>query len=180
MLLLLACTTFTVNDDSGDSVGGTGDPSGDLDCDADYDFSEPAGPDCITGVLHCGDVIEGHTRGGSSGMDSEFYRSAFCFVPYTAYDGPERVYELELEADTEATVTLEAPCSDLGFAAARWSDEDVCPSGDDHAILDCNGAAADSVSDTKSNTFWAEKATRFIVAVDGASPAAYRLTVECE
>jgi len=180
MLLWLACTSFSVNDEGVDGSLGDSGPTSDLNCEGSYDDSAPAGPDCLTGVVSCGDVVEGHTRGGSTILDRTFYESAYCFVPFTSYDGPERVYELALDADTNATVTLEAPCGDLGLAAARWTPEDECPSGEDHAILDCNGAAADSVSDTKTATFWAENATRFVVAVDGAEPAPFRLTIECD
>lgn len=180
MLLLLACTSFSVNDEAVDASDDSSEPSSDLDCDASYDDSAPAGPDCLTGTLSCGDVVEGHTRGGSSVLDESFYETAFCFVPYTSYTGPERVYAIDLDAGLTATVILEAPCGDLGFGAARWSDEDTCPSGEDHAIIDCNGKPADTTSNTKEASFWAEIDTRFVVSVDGAEPAAFRLSVECE
>lgn len=181
-LLLLACTGFTVNDKDG-SATDTGEPAGsDLDCDATYDTTAPAGPDCLTSVISCGDVVEGTTLGGSSIMDAELYESAFCFVPFSDYDGPERVYELSLPADTTAYVTLEAPCKDLGFALMRWSYEDECPTGDEHGILDCNGQPSGTTGNTKEAQVWAEKDTRFVLSVDGAAGAAapYRLSVVCE
>ena len=179
-LLLLACTGFTINDKDA-STGDTG-PSetSDLDCDGTFDDSAPGGPDCLTGVVTCGETIEGHTRGGSSAMGQDLYESAFCFVPFTDYSGPERVYELQLPADTTAYVTLEAPCGDLGFAMMRWSDEETCPTGEDHSILDCNGQPADTTGNTKDAQVWAEKDTRFVISVDGAEPAAFRLNVECD
>ena len=179
LLLLSACTGFTVNDQGTDVTDDSAPVVSDFDCDGAYDDSLPEGPDCLSGVLQCGDVVEGTTRGGSSQLTRDFYESAYCFVPYNAYDGPERVYELELEANTTATVTLEAPCGDLGFGAARWSDTETCPAEEGHAILDCNGQPSDTVGDTKDAEFWAEDDTRFIISVDGDEPAAFRLTVEC-
>ncbi|MCP4810596.1 MAG: hypothetical protein GY913_33065 [Proteobacteria bacterium] len=182
LLFLFACTGFTINDKDGTTTDTGTSVSSDLDCDAAYDTTAPSGPDCLTGTITCGQTIEGTTLGGSTVMDSDLYESAYCFVPFTDYDGPERAYELQLEADTTAYVTLEAPCGDLGFGLMRWSYEDTCPTGEEHGILDCNGQPSDSTSNTKEAQVWAEKDTRFVLAVDGSAGggAPFRITVECE
>jgi hypothetical protein len=179
LLALTACPAITGTDDTGPTTDDS-DPSTGNYCEGPFDDSSPSGPDCLTGTISCGETLTGHTRGGSSILGSEFYESAFCFVPFEDNAGPERVYELVVEQPSDVFVTMESDCGvDLSFAVALWYDEETCPSGEDHAIGDCNGYPQGSGNDIQ--VFADKVGTRYIVAVDSSagSPGPFRLSVEC-
>lgn len=149
-----------------------------VDCSGSYDTSLPGGPDCVTSALRCGDELTATTKGGLRLYDEDFYNEAYCFVPYQDYGGPERVYELEVDAGVSATVSLWSPCKDLSLSLIRWSDDNECPSADT-ILSECEGKEAD---DAVSASVWADKDLRFLVAVDGAAgvEVPFALKVECE
>ena len=92
------------------------------------DGGAPAGPDCISGTLSCGDTVAGHTRGGSHAFDTRFYESKYCTPATTRHDtGGERVYALTMpEGDHRARIFLDSPCADLDLAAIRVPDPKSC------------------------------------------------------
>lgn len=163
----------------------TGDTSGggasDLECEG-QGSSPPAGPDCVTATIQCGDVIEATTAGGSDALDEEFYQSAYCFVPFSDYAASERVYALEVDGGGDPVVinvSLEAPCGDLSLAMFYWDDTSSCPDGAKHNIANCDGEEAGS-SITTSTYTTGETPDRYLIAVDGDAEAAFRLSVDCE
>ncbi len=164
-------------------AGETGDtaPVSDLECEG-QDSSPPAGPDCVTASIQCGQTIEASTTGGSVALDEEFYQSAYCFVPYSDYAAPERVYALEVDGGGEPmviTVSLEAPCGDLSLAMFYWDDTESCPQGAQHNIANCDGEGAGRALSTSTYTT-GESPDRYLIAVDGDAEAPFRLSVSCE
>lgn len=163
----------------GDNGGGGGgvDPP---DCDDDQLSTDPpGGPDCVTGVLACGDSIEGTTRGGSNQIEAEVYEDSYCFVPFENYDGPERAYELELPEYTYATIYYSFPCQDMAIAAFRWSSNE-CPTLGGETTFVCEGDGLGRSGSVEISYELEDK--RFLVVVDAPSgtEAPFALRVECE
>jgi len=149
------------------------DPVPTVDCDADLDDSSPV--ECLSGSLHCGDVVHATTAGGDRGYSDRFYESAYCFVPYNSYAGPERIYELQVSPGQQAEVVLLSPCEDMALAVARWEDQDSCPPEENHQILECEGKEASSGGRVR---VYSPSGARYLVIVDG--PASnFELRVTC-
>ena len=74
---------------------------------------------CITGEIHCGETVVGHTRGGVKVFDTAFYEAKFCTPATTEHaGGDERVYRFKMpEGKYTAVATLDTPCADLDLAA---------------------------------------------------------------
>lgn len=166
LLLLLACDAPSGGKDDGDLDGdldGDGladaeDPDDDDDgipddedpdpvdafCEEALPTDAPAGPECVTASIGCGDTIEATTEGGSSWFVGDDYTHAYCFVNVynRAYEGTERVYALDLPAGVEAVVTADAPCEDVDLAAMFWPETDRCPVYDD-GVWNCEGDDSD-------------------------------------
>ena len=174
--------TDTDSDADGDSDTDTDadtDWNPEVDCAGTYDTRPPKGPDCLTSTLKCGDEVLATTEGGLRTYDEDFYgTTAYCFVPYTDYGGPERVYELEVSAGDTATVYLWAPCGDMSLAMVRWSEDNECPA-EETILSECEGFAAD---DNGSASVWADKDIRYLVIVDSSKDIAapFALKVECQ
>ncbi|MCB9794857.1 MAG: hypothetical protein H6741_19300 [Alphaproteobacteria bacterium] len=168
------------DDDSG-STDDSGTPGPlDVDCDLDaYSTAAPAGPGCLSGTIACGETVYGTTDGGDNLMEADLYRASFCFVPYGDYDGPERVYALEIPRDTRATVHIDTSCTDLAHAIMRWPDEDRCPYGDQFLISECEGDDAGSGGTEVLEIF---NPGRFLVVIDGDAGVTgnFGIQVECE
>ena len=167
--------------DTSDTASGPGGPGGGADVDCDTTEGAPSGPSCVSGVIRCGEVIEGNTRGGTNMIDDAFYESATCFVPYHDFESTERVYEFILDGGGEpitADITLDAPCGDLGLAVFFWT-EDECPEGNLHNITNCDGK---DISNSASAFLYStgEDPDRYLIAVDGDETAAFRLEVQCD
>ncbi|NCG20264.1 MAG: hypothetical protein GWP91_14745 [Rhodobacterales bacterium] len=98
-------------------------------CDDITHGGPTTGPDCISGVLRCGDAIVGHSIGGMRRYNTRFYEANFCTPATTNHDGgEERVYRLDMpDGDWSAQVTFDSPCADLDIAALKWNDT-TCPS----------------------------------------------------
>lgn len=194
LLMLLACKLTSdgifgsdtgsgiFGGDRGDDSGGGGgdsDPDGVPECRDDYSTAAPEGPECLSGVLSCGDVLEATTEGGTELMESDTYQDAYCFVPFEDYDGAERGYELIVPPDTLVEITADFKCEDMAIAAFAWSDEDRCPY-EGAGIYICEGKEVSSggtitvLPDTVS--------TRYVVVVDSPSgnEAPFSLKVVCE
>lgn len=150
-------------------------------CSQRLDSSAPAGPECLSEVLGCGDVIEATNDGGFNDYEGDDYTHNFCFPNLSNhdYDAPERVYALYVEAGVQASITLSTPCGDLDLAVARWWDAESCPTADDSYSVcegdDDDGGASTSV-DWDVETWW-------LLMVDGKYDSDvynFRLSVQCD
>ncbi len=144
-----------------------------VDCNAELDDSSPEG--CLSGPLQCGDVLHATTTGGNQDYSDRFYETAYCFVPYDAYAGPERIYELQVSPGQQAEVVLLSPCEDMALAVARWEDQDSCPPEEDHQILECEGKEASSGDRVK---VYSPSGARYLIIVDGPE-ANFELRMNC-
>ncbi len=174
------------NDGDDGSGGGGGGGSANVDCSDDtLDTTPPAGPDCLTGSIHCGETIVATTEGGSTELEEVFYEAARCFIPYENYDGPERVYELILDGngqDMNAIITLDAPCQELAMGVFYMSDDETeCPNGTQHNISTCYGEAVSSGFET-TVYITGQYVERYFIAVDGPSgtETPFSISVDCQ
>lgn len=149
-------------------------------CDQLTDGGPIEGPGCVTGKLHCGETIIGHTVGGVQRFDSRFYEKQFCAPKLTNHDGgDERVYRLDMpEGDWTAVVTLDTPCADLDLAGIRW-DGDDCPSTS-HLINQCEMYPSDGKARERVR-LTSQHETSWFVVVEGKNEeeGAFSLTVQC-
>lgn len=163
------------------------DADGDSDADTDADFCElslaedaPAGPDCVTENVGCGDEIEATTAGGSSAFVGEDYTSWFCFtnVESHAYDGSERVYAIDLAETDIAHVTLESPCDDVDLAVVSWTPEDTCPTSAAN-LSTCEGGDREGGDSARLD---GDIGARWLIIVEPkrGEDTNFRLRIECE
>ncbi|MEO0600328.1 MAG: hypothetical protein AAF211_02775 [Myxococcota bacterium] len=98
-------------------------------CEQLADGGAVSGPDCLSGVLACDQVMVGHTLGGVENYDSRFYEKSFCTPFTTNHDGgDERVYRLDLpDGEWRYEIWLDTPCADLSLFAFPGRDIDSCP-----------------------------------------------------
>lgn len=138
------------------------------------------GPGCVTGVIHCGETLIGHTIGGVQRFDSLFYEKKFCTPRVTNHDGgDERVYKLEMpEGDWTAIVTLDTPCADLDLAALKW-DGDDCPTIK-HQVHQCDMWPKDG-KQREQVRLVSQNPTTWLLVVEGKDEheGAFSLTVQC-
>ena len=134
--------------------------------------------DCSTAALRCGQTLRGHTRGGARGFDGGNYERWYCAPGVKQYTGPERVYRLDLPAQTTADIRLESPCADLDLFAMVWTDDSRCPSS--HPINNCEadvhrGGGQVHIENVKNALGW-------LVVVEGKAGelAPFELSVACE
>ena len=148
-----------------------------MPCDAVV--KEPMPDRCITGSLHCGEVIEGTTAGGDSRFNDEFYSDKFCFPAGGNHSGPERAYLLDAPPYTSITVTLQSDCVDLDLAAIAFNYDGACPTID-HPVPECEGRDRRGGDKITLQTF--NNPRRYVVAVDGKDGATgtFRMAVECQ
>lgn len=139
------------------------------------------GSSCITGVLECGQTITGHTGGGVTQFDSEFYAKKFCTPQTTDHSGGgERIYKLHLEDPTVAVVTLDTPCADLDLFGVKWPDRSSTPECPNigHNIKQCEANRKDGTTreEIRLNTDG-----DWLIVVEGvdANEGAFALTVQC-
>jgi hypothetical protein len=150
-------------------------------CDAIADGGAlMAGSDAITGVLHCGDVVLGHTRGGVTRYDTAFYEHATCTPATTKHEsGDERIYKLELpNPQTRALVYLDTPCADLDLGA-MFGPQDAPPA----AYTEVSRCEMNQKPRTarESVDLWNDNAANWWIVVEGkdAEEGAFALTVQC-
>lgn len=146
-----------------------------VQCDGTFDTEPPHG--CISGEIHCGDVIDGTTVGGDSNWDDDFYSGAFCFTAGLRHSASERVYDLKVPAHTAVDIRMDSDCVDLDVAAAAWKYEGSCPDTH-HTIPECEGDTDKGGGRIHLEVF---NPREFLVAVDGKNGATgpFRLTVVC-
>jgi len=185
-VVLLACGVLEFDDgdtsNDGDTAdeGDTSDLGDDAICTEALSTEPPAGPDCVTESLACGDAFSATTEGGVEAFVGEDYTYNFCFPNIDAEDwaGPERMYLVELEANAYAEAVLTAPCARMGLSAMRWPAGGACPTGTDTYTV-CEG---DEGTGVLSVTFGGyPSSNRWLVVVDtaGADPVAFRLALTC-
>lgn len=167
------------DDDSAAVEDDTGEGPRPEDCDEARATTAPGGPDCLSGVLSCGDTLEATTEGGSTQLDGGLYEDGYCFVPFEDYEGPERAYELLVPPETLVTLIADFSCQDMALVAALWSDEDTCPY-EGAGLYVCEGKSVSSGAEVLILPDDAE--ARYVVVVD--SPAGqegnFSLEVVCE
>jgi len=162
----------------------TGDPNA-VDCNADYQTPaiDGEGADaCHTEELSCGDTVYGSTEGGSTHYDRTHYMQFFCIDTRddgVDFEGPERVYPLDVPAQTSVKVTLETPCGDLALRYVRTGEDDCLPSNYVN-IRDCDpdyrtGDHQEMTFNTTVNPLHYE-----IVVDTREDPGNFKLTVECD
>ena len=105
------------------------DSDSDVDCGADYVTPAPSGV-CLTGALPCdGTVIYATNEGGSEYYDMRDFRGVCddwaASEGDDIYDGPERVYEIEVPAGEYASIFIDSPCATLDARIIHGTKE--CP-----------------------------------------------------
>jgi hypothetical protein len=150
------------------------------ECSAMADGGPVAGPGCVTAEIKCGDVIKGHTLGGTKSFNTKWYEKNFCTPGLTDHDGgDERVYLLNVPAgDHLAEVTLDTPCADLDLAAFKYKGDD-CPVDAFH-LPQCDMWPKDG-NQREHVKLVSQKATKWWIVVEGKGEeeGAFALTVEC-
>jgi hypothetical protein len=139
--------------------------------------------ECLTAEIKCGDTVVGHTRGGISRFDSEFYAKNFCTPATTEHtSGDERVYLLRLpEEPTRALVYLDTPCANLDIAAFSTSGGgETCPDAST-AISRCEMNVRPGHTREQVDLF-AKNTMEWWIVVEGQKDeeGAFALTVQCE
>jgi hypothetical protein len=189
--LLVACTGWfgdssagkDQGDNSGDSATSASDSGGGGGgfCDRDISDEAPGGPECVTDTISCGDQITGRTGGGSTDLDADLYDQWFCGYPYPAdYDGPERVYVLDVQGSNSISVSLDSPCEEVDLFAIHWVD-DGCPY-DGVSISECENGWKDGGD---SLSLFTDQSYRFLLIVEPrttsgrAADTNFRLSVDC-
>ncbi len=186
LVWLLACDslflagTLSLGEETGADPGAGSDPNPAGWCDEELDAATPAGPDCTTATLACGDVLTATTAGGFSSFTGEQYPANFCFtnLDRSTYGGPERIYLVELEAEQYAEVVLSASCARMGLSVIRWQTEGTCPSGE-FTVPVCDGEEGTGSLAVTFGGYPSEN--RWVIVVDTAAddPAAFRLALTC-
>jgi hypothetical protein len=162
-----------------------------VDCEEDYERpSEPRG--CVAEKISCGDEIESTNRGGSSRFGDQFYMRGQLTPFGHDYDASEEVvYELELDPQTHAELTLISPCADLDLAAFAYEDGfKSCPKIGRSLIeteFSSNETAIDQIILETTQLRGKAKTRKYLVIVDGKGEEGgsdgqegnYRLEVKC-
>ena len=148
----------------------------DMPCDAKV--SAPSGGACISGVLKCGDLIEGTTVGGQDVWDDDFYATKFCFPGGTGHAAPERIYQMTVPAYTQVVFQLQSDCTDLDLAVVSWGDDGTCPDSR-HAIASCDASNKRGWDEVLLQVF---QQRSYVIGVDGkgSNQGTFRLKVTCE
>lgn len=148
----------------------------DMPCDAPVPTTRPKG--CLSGVLHCGDEIEGNTDGGDSLWDDTFYAKKFCFPAGNGHPGPERIYQFDMPEYTQVTIKLQTDCTDLDLVAVSWAYEGSCPD-ERHAVFACEGSNKRGWDELLIQNF---QARSYLIGVDGKGyeTGTFRLKVQCD
>ncbi len=153
-------------------------------CDADPSTAAPGGPDCYTARLSCGDVVVGTNEGGTDDYEGEDWETWFCTPNLDRWDysSPERVYQFDLPAQTNATVKFDTPCADLDLFVLNWRDEDTCPTSD-AGIVECEAVDDTGIGgEGETVRVWDDEGSQYLVIVDGrgGETGNYRISVTCE
>jgi hypothetical protein len=150
-------------------------------CDDLQDGGPVQGPDCVTAEVKCGEVVYGHTLGGTNRFTTKFYERWRCAPATTNHDsGDERVYLLRMpEGEHHVDVWLDTPCADLDLAVMRVKEFQACPDLDT-LVPTCDmwpkpGRKREHVE------LSVQGKTDFLLVVEGknAEEGAFALTVQC-
>jgi len=148
----------------------------DVNCEAKA--GRPPRDGCVSGALECGRALEGNTTGGRQHFDDDFYVTKYCQPQQHNYSGNERVYTLDLAANTGANIWLDSDCADLDLFTIRWTYDGKCPTPS-HTVSECEVDAASGGGVVHVENVG--NAAQYMVIVDGKQgvEAPFRLTVEC-
>ncbi len=171
--------------DTDSDVDADTDSDVDADTDTDSDFCDPDSPDplegpaCLSGSISCGQSITATTVGGSDHFGAAHYENFFCLIPDATYNGTERVYAMDLPAESVAEISLFSPCGDLDLVVLRWEDEDSCPTTST-AVAQCE-AETTSAGGTITDLY-SDRDSRYLVIVDGKENLEenFTVSVDCE
>lgn len=189
-LLLPGCKYFaletedpplTAGDDD-DDVGDDDDDDvpDDVECGEPYETPEPGAAgegECVTGVLTCGETVQGTNAGGSLVFSNE-YEQAFewCSGLGEGNDlsGPERVYLLEVPEGVEVVSARLSSCQDSELLWYQTSQ--VCP----EERLNCQYATVGSTrSQSEDILLGSSGVIWFVVEGLGNDGGNFALTVDC-
>ena len=183
LLLFLACGVLLFDDGDSSNEVDTSDSASEPEanwCDDELSVAEPAGPDCASATLGCGEVVTATTEGGYSDFVGDNYTSQFCFpnLDRASYGGPERIYVVELGDGAYAEAVLSADCARMGLSAMRWPKAGECPHGETTVTV-CDGKEGTGPLAVTFGGY--ETQNRWVLVVDTADelPAAFRLTLAC-
>ncbi len=141
-----------------------------------------AGPDCITAEIRCGDVVYGHTLGGTQVFDSRFYERHKCTPRTTNHDsGGERVYRLRMpDGDHRVHAWLDTPCADLDLTVLTTADGDTCPTMD--SLVKVCDMWPNKGTKREHVEFATQGATDLLIVVEGKNEeeGSFALTVQCK
>lgn len=166
--------------DDDDDVNEVSEPPAGLSCGDPFDTPAPGGEgsgECITEVISCGDRISGTNAGGSTIFGAEpgqaFAMCAGSASQTTQLDGPERVYELVLPADTR-DLHLELRSCEQSWLF--WYQGDACATSD----VSCSYAPYGTFYDQYADVALQNLGTIFLV-VEGAGNDGgnFELDVDC-
>jgi hypothetical protein len=184
ILVLWSCELFWPVDSETGKNPGTDDSENSSDSASAKDFCKralsqdpPAGPDCVSSVISCGETLEATTGGGSEQFYSGVYEDWFCTIPPANYNGPERVFLLDITGSKDIDIDLDAGCGEVDLFAMHWAD-DTCPY-EGVSIFECEGAT--KTGDDHIDLF-TDQDYRFYIVVESRSGDAvnFRLSVSCE
>lgn len=165
--------------DSADSADPGDSGSGASWCGDALDSGAPAGPDCYSGVLQCGDTVTATTEGGLAAFETDEYGHLFCIVDIATagYAGRERVYWVDPGGSVDVIARLES-CAPMGLSAMRWTDADTCPDPSG-SVSSCEGDEGTASASVTFGGFPEANTWALVVDTAGEAPAAFRLTLEC-
>ena len=104
-----------------------------IDCSADYtaNMTAPAGDQCISETIQCGDKILATTQGGNDFYRWRSYEEMGCFGQWGQNDadfsGPERGFAYRLEENTVGIFRVLAPCGQVKVTKLNQPLEQECP-----------------------------------------------------
>ena len=137
-------------------------------------------------TLRCGDQIEGTTVGAPKALGDSFYGELQLSPFGEGYDqSGEAVYELIVEKDVQAQITLVSPCADLDLFAFRYKKgTEQCPNTS-RPVGETERSITPSAVEQIQVTTPGKKGT-FLVIIDGkrdpdggGQHGNYRLEVRC-
>lgn len=146
-----------------------------MPCDATVEDKAP--DNCLSGLLQCGQTIEGTTKNGNKDYDDSFYANKFCFPAGDDRSGPERVYLFKAPANQDIVLKLQSDCVDLDLVAMAWAYDGSCPT-ENHLTPECEAQNHVGGDKVRLNTF---KERDYVVIVEGKGGASgtFRLSADC-
>lgn len=152
----------------------------DIECQPAYSTPAPGAAglgECVTAAISCGETVQGTIEGGSTAFDNQ-YEHAFewCSGHSTGdqTDGPERVYRLDVPANTRWVHPRLASCEAMQLLWYQTSE--VCPS----TRVNCSYVHVDGGTDQEQDILLGDSGVIwFVVEQLSGEPANFALTVDC-